>query len=947
MRNLILFTLFQLLIVMTAFGQGTITGTILDEETGEALIGANVVIEGTTTGTATDFDGKYQFKADPGIYTIHVSYIGYADKKTPGVEVKDGEITYFDVALGDGAVDLDLDITVKAKVIERSENALLILQKKSDKIQDGISSQEMGKLAISDAAGAMKKVTGATVSGGKYVYIRGLGDRYSLSQLNGLIIPSADPYRNGAQLDLIPASLLDNIITAKTFTPDQPGTFTGGNVDIKTKSFPEQFSLTFGVSTAYNAQNNFNSNFLTHEGGSSDYWGYDDGGRARPEVFESELAEEVLAKSFQLPILTRLNFQDRGRELGTTADELIRSVNSQFAPTTTNSGLDHGYSVAFGNQYNVGNNPLGVIFSASFKQTYRHLDRFEKANYSFFNAENSGELFNQGDFEETTSTQSPTLNGMLGLAYKLNNLNTITFTSIYNHSADKKSRFIFGERPDNIIAPDFLEGRSIDFRERELTSFQLGGTHVIAGLNNAQIEWKAAKANSSLDVPDLRFFENEYNTETEDYSIPSSNVQRPFHFYRDLEDEQYDFKLDLTLPIGSNGTKVKVGGLRTEKDRVFNEYRYQVEDQNASVTPFEGDVEAYLGDDNIGVVEIKENGGYVLGNYLVDRTLLRNFYTGSDKVTAGYGMLTIPIMKDLKFVGGLRVERTELFAESRDTSQEVANIDQVNLLPSWNLIYSLNDNMNLRGSFSQTLARPNMREIAPFESFDPLTKETWFGNPNLKLTKAINFDLRWEWFLSPGEIVAVSGYYKDFTNPITLIYRNAPNPELEYVNVDGGNLFGIELEVRKNLSFISPALKDFKINTNISYIQSKMDVLDQGVGIEQTERPFEGQPTFIFNTALMYSNLDLGLDAVIALNTIGDRLNIIGRDGLPDIYDRGRSQLDFNVTKRLGDVSIKFSAKNLLNDPFKRSSEYLGNEYTYVNFSRGITYGLGVSYTIR
>ena len=180
MKNLILFTFFQLLIVMTAFGQGTITGTILDEKTGEALIGANVIIEGTTIGTATDFDGKYQFKVEPGIYTIHVSYIGYADKKTPGVEIKDGEITYFDAALGDGAVELDLDITVKAKVIERSENALLILQKKSDKIQDGISSQEMGRLAISDAAGAMKKVTGATVSGGKYVYIRRLGDRYSL-----------------------------------------------------------------------------------------------------------------------------------------------------------------------------------------------------------------------------------------------------------------------------------------------------------------------------------------------------------------------------------------------------------------------------------------------------------------------------------------------------------------------------------------------------------------------------------------------------------------------------------------------------------------------------------------------------------------------------------------------------------------------------------------------
>ena len=165
-------------------------------------------------------------------------------------------------------------------MIERSENAILILQKKSDKIQDGISSQEMSKLAISDAAGAMKKVTGATITGGKYIYIRGLGDRYSLTQLNGLVIPSSDPYRNGAQLDLIPANLLDNIITSKTFTPDEPGAFTGGAVNIKTKSFPEQFSLTFSTSAGYNSQNNCTNDFLTHEGGSTDYWGFDDGGRA-------------------------------------------------------------------------------------------------------------------------------------------------------------------------------------------------------------------------------------------------------------------------------------------------------------------------------------------------------------------------------------------------------------------------------------------------------------------------------------------------------------------------------------------------------------------------------------------------------------------------------------------------------------------------------------------
>ncbi len=252
MKKSLLSAFLMLFAILQVAAQGTISGTISDLSTGETLIGANVVIDGTSTGTSTDFDGKYQFDAPAGTYTIFISYIGYQDKRVEGVVIQDNQVTYLDVSLSDQAIDLGVEITVTAAAIERSENAILLLQRKSDKIQDGISSQEMSKFAVSDAAGAMKKVTGATVQGGKYINIRGLGDRYSLTQLNDLVIPSTDPYRNAAQLDLIPTSLLENIITSKTFTPDQPGNFTGGNVNIKTKSFPEQFTFTISASAGYN-----------------------------------------------------------------------------------------------------------------------------------------------------------------------------------------------------------------------------------------------------------------------------------------------------------------------------------------------------------------------------------------------------------------------------------------------------------------------------------------------------------------------------------------------------------------------------------------------------------------------------------------------------------------------------------------------------------------------
>ena len=207
-------------------------------------------------------------------------------------------------------------------------------------------------------------------------------------------------------------------------------------------------------------------------------------------------------------------------------------------------------------------------------------------------------------------------------------------------------------------------------------------------------------------------------------------------------------------------------------------------------------------------------------------------------------------------------------------------IDVSDILPSVNLIYSLNEDMNLRATYTKTLARPNLREIAPFSAFDPLEKTTWFGNPQLTKTNITNLDLRWEWFPAAGEVIALSGFYKDFTDPIVLSYRRAPNPELEYNNVPNAQVMGIEIELRKSLGFISPMLSNLKFSTNVSFINSNADVFETAdASLVPEERPFEGQAPFILNTALIYSDFEKGVDAVLSLNSIGDRMKIIGREG--------------------------------------------------------------------
>ncbi|MBK6949832.1 MAG: TonB-dependent receptor [Haliscomenobacter sp.] len=932
---------------------GSISGTINDEKTGEPLIGASVFIEGAASGSSTDFDGKYQFKLPVGTYTIIISYTGYSEKQFTDVVVKANETTYLDAALNEEGIQLDA-VVVTAKATERSENAILLLQRRSDKIQDGISSQEMSRFAVSDVAAAMKKVTGATVSGDKYIYIRGLGDRYSLSQLNGLIIPSTDPYRNSAQLDLIPTNLLDNIITSKTFTPDLPGTFTGGNVDIRTKSFPEEFSLSFTVSGEYNTQSNLVDNFLTHEGGPGDYWGFVGEDRKLPAILADPAIRNQL--SGDIPITARLGNASQAakrKEIAELSDLTSKILNRQFSPTEKSTPLGHSFGLTFGNQFSLFNKPLGVIFSASFKQSFEHLDRFQKANWILFDVSDNL-LLNQGDFEDTRSTENPTLNGLFGLAYKFSPRHTISFNALYNHNTEKQSRYVFGSRPDNIVYPEQLQARGLSFTERELTSYQLGGEHSFEKLHDALIEWKVSLTNSSMDDPYTRFFENQWDVANDVYDIPLSNVQQPFYFFRELTDEQIAGKLDLTLPFSkTKGNKVKFGTMLTQKDREFTEYRFNIATSSvAEAYTVSGNPEVFTRDANMGIIGTDNvNGGrYFIGNYLIDATVPDNNYTGYDDVLAFYGMLTLQLNEKLKFVGGARYEKTDLFAESAAASKpDSARIGQINdsdLLPSLNLIYNLKENMNLRASFSQTLARPNMRELAPFAAYDAPTKEFYLGNPKLDKTNISNFDLRWEYFMNPGELLAISGYYKSFNNPIVQQYRRSASPEIEFTNVDKGFLYGIELEFRKDLEDWIGFMRNFKLNTNFSFIDSKLDVVDF-TGVEPDNRPFEGQAPFIVNAGLNYVNKEAGLDAILALNIVGDRMTVIGREGTPDIYDRSRTQLDFNIIKELGKLQARFSAKNLLNAPYVLSSEYKGQDFVYSKFQRGVTFGLGISYTIR
>lgn len=942
--------LFVILPFTSTFSQGTISGTVLDKESGETMISATVSVEGTDTGELTDFDGKYQIKLDAGTYNLIFGYVGYPDTKVEGVEVKDGEVTVIDVSMAAEAEALDLGVVVEAKAINNNENALLVTMIKGNRVTETIGSVEMQRRNISSVDQAVKQQTGVSVADGSVV-VRGLGDRYSTAQLNGASIPSANPYKNSVNLDLIPTRLLENIITSKTFTPDQPGTFTGGNVNIKTKSFPEARSFNISLSTGFNTQSSFQEGFLTHDGGNLDWLGYDDGYRKRSSLYDDENYAAALLRSAG----TKARNDDA---LAAQVEELYDATLTNMVPTTTTTPMNHGIGLSYADQYEVGGRKLGLLFSANYSRKFTHFESGLR-NYAL-ESTTSSSLNQNFNLAGTTSIESPTVGGMVGLSYEINNTNRITFNTLYNHSADKSTKSFAGEyNTYQVTLPEIFEFRELYWLERSLINNMLIGEHSF-GTEGAKLEWVASASVATQSEPELRYFGNEFDPRdlddpTDDrYAIRApSEYDYPNHFFRELKDEQYELKVDYTLPILKNlskGNKIKMGALYSKKDRTFDEKRYSVQEKSAE--NYTGDAGLFFSDENSGVIEKDANDRNVIGNYLVDDSRASNAYVGSEEIMAGYLMGTFKPVENFDVILGARVENASLPVESADS---LYLSERLSILPSINLRYGLRENMNFRAAVTQTVARPNLRELAPFSNFDFRTGAFIVGNTDLEITSITNVDLRWEWLPNRGEVLAFSTYFKSFTNPIVLVNLGKSNPEFQFQNVDEATVYGVELEYRKNLGFISPALANFKWGANLSYIYSEVDIDPEelsdirSINPEASDkRTFFNQSPYIINSNITYNDVESGLNAALSFNVFGDRLSIVGSEGTPDIFEKARPQLDFTISKQFKEnLSVRLSAQNLLDPEYRLESTFKDNEFVYSDYRLGRTISMSLSYTIK
>lgn len=960
-----LLTLLVSISLTAAWAQtGTIRGTVFEAETGDPVIAANVVIESLNTGASTDLDGSFTLDVPVGTYTLKISYISFQTLEVQEVEVKEGEVTLFDnLLLQPDNIEL-VAVVVTAEAVRNTEAALLTLKKKSTVMMDGISSAKIRLIGDATAVEAAKRVTGVSIEGGKYVYVRGLGDRYSKTTLNGLDIPGLDPDKNTIQMDIFPTSLISNIVVSKNFTADMPADFTGGILNIETKAFPEKKIFEVSAGLGFNPSMHLRSDYLRAGGGRTDFLGFDDGTRALPAGARSNNIPTPISGAPQSQVTS-----------------FVQSFNPDLDVTQGTSLMDFNMSLSLGNQISLkkgkvapGDEPkLGYMFSASYKSNTTFYDNVQYGEYQRFADTDENEL-RYATVQNGQMGERNVLVGLLGgLAYKTK-YDKYRFTVMHLQNGESRAaEFNIDNDGEAVGQSGYIAfSDNIEYNQRSLTNVLFNGTHVLEN-SGWEIDWRVAPTLSISNDPDIR--KTAFTFEAVDTSFNAGAGGNPSRIWRSLNEVNVASRLDFQKKYNFKGeeAKLKFGTSYTYKVRDYEILQYEVQffGNQSWDSP---DPATVLDPSNI--YPNQPNSIYFQSGNASPNP---NAYSSNVSNAGLYVSNEFTPIDKLKAIIGLRAEyflqrhtgRDQQFASGDPSGNNLVNepvLNSLDLFPSINFIYAVTENQNLRLGYGRTIARPSFKELSYAQILDPLTNRIFNGslftyaawNGQLSETRIDNIDLRWEMFQDRGEILSASLFYKGFDAPIELVRipEQQTSTEFQPRNVGRGSLLGIELEFAKRLTFISPQLENFTFNGNVTLIQSQIEMSDvefnsrksferNGETITNT-RVMAGQSPYVVNVGLTYNDYTRGLDVGVFYNVKGPTLHIVGVGLYPDVYTVPFHSLNLSVSKRIKDrTSIDFKISNLLNDDL----EYVFRSYeaTPANFSRlspGTAFSLGIKHKL-
>jgi len=954
---------FSCLMMFSVFGQdktsGAIKGVIIDESTGEGLPGATVELQGTETVTVTDMDGGFLLdNLQNGTYSVRIAFPSYDPKIITEITVLLNQVTSLDLTMTEtkdtSETKIDV-IVVTAKRNQESVNTLLSKQMNAASVSDGVSAQTLKTMAVKTTADALKVVSGASIQDNKFAVIRGLNDRYNAAYLNGGVLPSSESDRKAFSFDIFPANMLDNLVIIKTATPDQPAEFAGGVIQITTKSIPDKKFYSITAGGGYNTITTFKTQ-QTYSGGKTDWIGVDDGSR--------KLSSEI-------PSLANypLNINDQG------------ALAQKFS---TSWGLaDKKFSPNYNLQFAMGFNPkigrkehakeLGIIASVTYNRTFNYNETVRR---SYLNGNDSAKSQMETDYLDKNNTESVLAGALANFTLKLNKNNTIGFKNIYSINSDDRFINRTGEIGPLEINPNLLRSNARWFTSNNIYSGQLNGEHLLKG-DKLRIDWLVSYSNIKRSVPSLN---RSIYTRLKNFNDPSdpnpldtqyvanisySSVGPSYGggmFFSENKENSKSAKIDLTYKLDfSENVKneLKFGGMTQLRERDFTARqlgytKYGIVGGNVTFN----ESLLYLPEDkifapeNMGLMQAPSGGTNGIGGFkLTDGTKFSDSYHANSQLHAGYLMMDTRFGKKneeetdnttsrgLRLVYGARVEYfyQQLDALRADKSKLNLKTNKLDILPSINAIYSLTKKQNIRLSYSQTLNRPEYRELAPFAFYDFTTNFVISGNDSLKRAKIQNVDTRYEYYPGRGQVFSGTLFYKHFTNPIEQISRPDVTSEISYRNVDQAQNYGIELEARTLLSSLfntdtSSLFDKFTVYTNLAIIRSVVDVSDV-VGASTDTRPLQGQSPYVFNAGANYFNPRLNWGMSLNINRVGPRIAIVGNVNEPDLWENSRTFVDLQFTKTFWKDrgEFKLNVTNIL----AQKQEFYQNAYTGDN-SKGL-----------
>ena len=916
----------------TAVGLGRVEGRVIAADTGEPIAYADVLLVPADTtlgriGMLTNADGTFLLQVAPGLYDLHVRALSYSRKIVTGVRIEEGKLLSIPTSLQPEAI-VQQEVVVEARLQQNTEQALLAERRRAAAVGDAISAEQIRRSPDRDAGDVLKRVTGLSVADGKYVYVRGLGERYSSTEVDGVRLTSPEQNKRVVALDLMPAGLLDHITVQKTYTADRQGEFGAGDVQVHTKSFPGRRNFAVSLSQGIDEGTTFGEyeSYAGARGGN--LFGFGAGSREMPSLVNQLAGGQ--------PVAVRGTDPSRG-----FTPDTLAMIGSAFAnawsPVQRRARPNGSIQQTYGDELRLFGRSLGIVQSASFGRSYNRQSEEERLY-----ATQDALVYDYGIQRSMATTQ---LGGMAAISYRLAPSHTLHLRGLYTRNADDEVRLYEGvdyNQVDFTDSPQRRRGTRLRYVERSVASGSLEGKHEFVSLLKSKLEWRLTTSGARRVEPDRRetvYDRNGYYDGNNQpvYFWSLSGRPSPTREFGELNERGWGADASWSLPLlfqdwGMGRVKTGASFQRKDRDNFYRRFRF--------AAPYGSDTSA----PPESLFQDPSWNGDIYGAQIEENTLPQDNYVAVQEIAAGFINFEIPLGR-VRGDFGVRLEHAlqtvrcfDLFEPDRITAE--GRIDEVAWLPAANLRWAIGGQTSLRLAASRTLSRPDLTEFSPSPSLEYVGGLQVTGNPKLKQAMIHSYDLRVETFPSGSELLAAGVFYKDLRNPIERIILGGSAPILAPENAERGRSHGIEIEARASLGRLWAPLQRLTLTTNASWIRSRVRLKPHLTEIGSREHPLEGQPDHLLNGTLSCAFPAHRAEVSILVNAVGRRLEALGLYGRPDIYELPTTTLDAAATWRpRPPLGMKAGGRNLLDTEARRVQ---GSLETYRARS-GRSYSLALS----